>query len=64
MLRIVMSAIALLVIPATASKVDASCQAAEAAAARVRWAVARQSSVDPAHYEESCRAYSKLFLKL
>ena len=57
MLRIVTFAIALLVTTAIASKVDASCsQASEVAAARVRWAVARQSSVDPAHYEESCRA--------
>ena len=64
MLRIVMFAIALLVIPATASKVDASCsQVFEVAAARVRWAAVRQSSVDPAHYEESCRAYGDPFFK-
>ena len=64
MLRIAMFAIALVVIPATASKVEASCnQASQVAAARVRWAAARQSSVDPAHYDESCRANGNLFFE-
>lgn len=64
MLRIVKFAIALLVLPATASNVDGSCnQVFEAAAARARSAVARQNSVDAAHYEDSCRAYGNQFFE-
>jgi len=57
-LRIVIFAIAVLIVPATASKVDASyCgQVSELAAARLRWAATRESRVDPAHNEKSCRA--------
>jgi hypothetical protein len=64
MLRTVKLAIALLVMPATASNVDASCdQVFEAAAARARPAVAGRNSVDPAHYEESCRTYGSQFFE-
>jgi hypothetical protein len=64
MLRIVMFSTALLVIPAPAAEAGASCnQASEVAAARVRWAVARRSSVDAARYEESCRAYGNQFFE-
>jgi hypothetical protein len=60
-LRIVMFAI---VIAATPSQGGASyCQIFEVAAARVRWAVADQSRVDPAHYEESCREYGNQFFE-
>jgi hypothetical protein len=63
MLRIVIFAIALLIIPATASKVDASyCgQVSELAAARLRWAATSESRVDPAHNEKSCRALGNHF---
>jgi hypothetical protein len=62
MLRIVIFPIALLIIPVTASKVDASyCgQVSELAAARQRWAAARQRA-DPTHTETSCRAYGNYF---
>jgi hypothetical protein len=58
-LRIAMFAIALLLNPETASKADTSyCgQVSELAAARLRWAAARQSRVDPAQNEQKCRAY-------
>jgi len=58
-LRIAMFAIALLINPETASKADTSyCgQVSELAAARLRWAAARQSRVDPAQSEQKCRAY-------
>jgi hypothetical protein len=63
-LRIVMFAIALFVITATTSEVDASCsQIFEVAVARVRSAIAGQSSVDPARYEESCREYFNQFFE-
>jgi hypothetical protein len=63
-LRIAVFAIGLLVIAATTSEVVASCgQIFEVAAARVRLAVAGQSSVDPASYEESCREYGNLFFE-
>ena len=63
MLRIVIFAIAVLIVPATASKVDASyCgQVSELAAARLRWAATRESRVDPAHNEKSCRALGNHF---
>ncbi len=64
MLRILVLAIALLAVPAAASQVDASHrQASESAAARVRWAVARQNSADLASDEDSCRAYGNQFFK-
>jgi len=59
MLRIAIVAIALLVEPATAAKAETSyCgQVSDLAAARLRWAAARQSRVDPAQNERNCRAY-------
>ena len=64
MLRIVMFAIALTATPAAASKLDGSCsQVFEVATAGIRWALARPSSVDPAHDEESCRAYGRQFFR-
>jgi len=64
-LRIVIFAIAVLIVPATASKVDASyCgQVSELAAARLRWAATRESRVDPAHNEKSCRALGNHFFE-
>jgi hypothetical protein len=53
-----------IVIAASPSEVDASCcQIFEVAAARVRWEVAGQSRVEPAHYEESCREYGNQFFE-
>ena len=64
MLRIVTFAAALLAIPATAAKVEAYCsQGSQVAAARVRWAVVRQSSIDPARHDEGCRAYGSHFFE-
>src|SRR5438067_6693226 len=56
---IVILVIALLFEPPIAAGADAwTCgQATELAAARVRWAAARQSRVDPANNEKNCRAY-------
>jgi hypothetical protein len=56
---IIMLIIALLIEPPIAAGAAASnCgQAAELAAARVRWAAVRQSRVDTANNEKSCRAY-------
>jgi hypothetical protein len=56
---IVMLVIALLIGPPTASGADASyCgQVSELAAARFRWAAARQSRIDPVQTEKNCRAY-------
>jgi hypothetical protein len=56
---IIMLFIALLIGPPTAAGADASnCgQTSELAAARVRWAAVRQSRVDTANNEKSCRAY-------
>jgi hypothetical protein len=63
MLRIVMLSIVLLIDPATPAKAGSSyCgQASELTAARVRWAAARHSRVDPAHGEKNCRAYGLHF---
>jgi hypothetical protein len=59
-----MFATGLLVMAATTSEVVASCgQIFEAAAARVRLAIAVQGGVDPASYEESCRVYGNLFFE-
>jgi hypothetical protein len=62
-LQIVMFVIALLVNSATASKADTSncSQISELPAAHARWAAARQSRVDPAHNDETCRAYGTHF---
>jgi hypothetical protein len=59
MLRMFVFATPLLISSATASKADTLyCgQASELAAARQRWAAARQSRVDPGHNERNCRAY-------
>ena len=55
---IIMLIIALLIEPPIAAGADASnCGQAELAAARVRWAAVRQSRVDAANTEKSCRAY-------
>jgi len=58
-LRLAVFVITLLINAVTVSKTDASyCgQGSELAAARVRWAAARQSRVDPAHNEQKCRAW-------
>ena len=60
MLRIAIFAIVLLITPGTASKADTSyCgQVSALAAARLRWAAARQSRVDSAQSEQKCRAWS------
>jgi tartrate dehydratase beta subunit/fumarate hydratase class I family protein len=68
MLRIALFAVAVLVapaiVPATAARLDASCnQAFEAAAARARVQAARRDSADPAQAEESCRAYGIQFFE-
>jgi hypothetical protein len=65
MLRIAILLVAILPIAVTASNVEASyCgQSFDIAAARNRWAIARQRSVDPAHYDESCRAYGNQFFE-
>jgi hypothetical protein len=57
--------VAILPITVTASDVEASyCgQSFDVAAARNRWSVARQRSVDPAPYDESCRAYGNQFFE-
>jgi hypothetical protein len=61
--RIVMLAIAVLAIPATASNVDAAyCnQASELSAARLRWAATRHTHVDPGQVDKICRAYGQQF---
>src|SRR5262245_4677615 len=58
-LRIAIVAIVLLITPGTASKADTSyCgQVSDLAAARLRWAAARQSRLDPAQDEQKCRAW-------
>jgi hypothetical protein len=65
MLRIAMLLVAILPIAVTVSNVEASyCgQSFDVAAARNRWAVARQRSVDAAHYDGSCRAYGIQFFE-
>jgi len=59
MLRLAVFVITLLINAVTMSKTDASyCgQGSDLAAARLRWAAARQSRVDPAQSEQKCRAY-------
>jgi hypothetical protein len=65
MLRTAMLFVAILPIAVTVSDVQASyCgQSFDIAAARNRWVVARRSSVDPAHYDVSCRAYGNQFFE-
>jgi hypothetical protein len=65
MRRIAMLFVAILPIAVTVSKVEASyCgQTFDVAAARNRWAVARRTSVDAAHDDESCRAYGNQFFE-
>src|SRR5262245_49348973 len=60
---IILLIIALLFEPPIAAGADApNCgQAAELAAARVRWAAVRQSRVDAANSAKSCRAYGLNF---
>jgi len=59
MLRLAVFVIALLINAVTVSETDASScgQVSDLAAARLRWAAARQSRVDPAQSEQKCRAY-------
>ena len=58
-LGIALLVIALLFISPTASKADASycAKVSDLAAARLRWAAARQSRVDSGQNEKKCRAY-------
>jgi hypothetical protein len=68
MLRIALFAVALLVapaiVPATAAKLDASCnQMFEAAAARAHVPAARRNGTDPTQSEEVCRAYGSQFFE-
>jgi hypothetical protein len=51
-------------LPATAAKLDASCnQVFEAAAARAQVPATRRASADPTQAEESCRAYGSQFFE-
>jgi hypothetical protein len=65
MQRIAMLFVAILPIAETVSKVEASyCgQTFDLTVARHRWAIARQRNVDPAHYDEACRAYGNQFFE-
>ena len=64
MLRIIVLAIAFLANATTISTAQAACgQGSEIAAARVRWASIRQHSPDIGRTQESCRAYSNIFLE-
>jgi hypothetical protein len=63
MLRSAGFAFALLILAATAAPAEtSSCgQGSELAAARQRWAAARQARVDPADAGKTCRAYGNNF---
>ena len=63
MLRLAVFVITLLINAVTVSKTDASyCgQGSDLAAARLRWAEARQSRVDPIQNEKTCRTYRSHF---
>jgi uncharacterized protein (DUF849 family) len=51
-------------LPATAAKLDASCnQVFEAAAARARVPVSRRNDTDPTQSEDACRAYGSQFFE-
>jgi hypothetical protein len=65
MLRNSMLFIATLAIAVTVSKADAAyCgQTVDVTSARNRWAVTRHASVNPAHYDEACRAYGTQFFE-
>ena len=65
MLRIIIFAFALLIDPAiTAGAEMPGCsQLSDLSAARLRWAAARKSRVDPDHSEESCRSYGTNFFE-
>jgi hypothetical protein len=65
MLRIAILFVAILPTAVTVSAVEASycVQSFDLDAVRNRWAVARQSRVDAAHYDESCRAYGNQFFE-
>ena len=65
MLRIATLFIALLPTVVTVSRVEgAYCgQTFDVAAARNRWAIARQTSIDPDHHDETCRAYGNQFFE-
>jgi hypothetical protein len=63
MLQIIISLVALLLYPVTATKADKHyCgHASELATARLRWEAARRSPTDPAFREKNCRAYGIQF---
>ena len=63
MLRVIMIAVSLLIIPATTSGLHASqCdEVSKLAAARLRMLAARHSRIDPAHAEDTCRAFRNDF---
>ena len=65
MLRIATLLIAALPIAVTVAKAEGGyCgQTFDFAAARNRWAAARQRSVDPSHDDEACRAYGTQFFE-
>ena len=65
MLRIATLLIAALPIAVTVAKAEGGyCgQTFDFAAARNRWAAARQRSVDPSHDDEACRAYDTQFFE-
>jgi hypothetical protein len=67
MLRIVPFAVAFLLVPAlpaTAAKLDSSCnQEFEAAAARARVPATRHNGADPTQSQEACRAYGSQFFE-
>jgi hypothetical protein len=65
MLRIIIFAVALLIDPTITSGADMSgcSRVSDLSAARLRWAAARKSRIDPAHKEESCRAYGTNFFE-
>ena len=65
MSRIIVLAIALLIIPTLASASDASVcsQLRELVAARLRWETVRKSRVDPANHDMSCRSYGANFVE-
>ena len=51
-------------LPATAAKLDASCnQVFEVAAARARVLATRRNGTDPAQSEDACRAYGSQFFE-
>ncbi len=65
MLRVIIIAVALLIVPAiTAGAGTAGCsQLPDLSATRLRWAGVRKSRVDPDRSEESCRSYRSNFFE-